>query len=228
MLGRAIQSHIKQLRTELFTTLPAKVVAYYPETQTADLQPLVGFVYIDGYKNPMPIVEGCPVYFPTGGGATMTFPVKPNDMAILSFTMLPLDNFSVSDGSKVVYERPVRTHNISDAVAFVGIGTRTNNVSPDPDNVSIKFNEAYIKITPSGEVNIKSSHITADAPTVDFTGNVNIAKNLTVQGNISTPSKVTSPSIVSGGVEMTGHTHPAGGIRDGENRPCSGNSGGAQ
>lgn len=74
-----------------------------------------------------PLLKKCPVMFPSGGGFTLTFPVNAGDECIVLFNDRELDNWFLNGG----VQAPVsaRSHDISDAIAIVGIRSNPRKLS---------------------------------------------------------------------------------------------------
>lgn len=85
------------IRTELHTMMPGKIVKYYPATQTADVQPMCMRVYwsdevVDGVapgnaiRQRLPVIGNVPVEFPGGGGFGVWFPLDAGDTCDIEFS----------------------------------------------------------------------------------------------------------------------------------------------
>ena len=59
-----------------------------------------------------------PVYFPSGGNCTLTFPVKPGDECLVVFASRCIDAWWQSGG--VQDQAEMRMHDLSDGFVFVG------------------------------------------------------------------------------------------------------------
>ena len=121
--------------------------------------------------------------FPTadvnGAVAQITVPIKPNDGVFLIFCQRSLENWL--NGSNSAPDDP-RMMDLSDAFAMPGCNQKAP--SADGNNLSISYGEGSIKIAPNGEVTIKTPKLTVNAPTSEFTGNVNVTGNVTAKGEV--------------------------------------------
>lgn len=156
-----LTNYLDDFKKELYTSIPAKIVAYNPETQQCSAQPLL---YVDDLE--MPTITGIPVIFPSGGGGVLTFPVKTGDKCWLSFSMLPLEQLATGDSNQAVSVNGKRSHDISDCVAFVGFSSAKQNFKPDPDNVQLKFGSLSFTFQEDGKAILEGSlHVTKEITT---------------------------------------------------------------
>ncbi len=104
-----------------------------------------------------PLLTDCPVYFPRGGDAYMTFPVSAGDPCLVLFNDRDLDNWFTT--GNVVAPNSQRAHSLSDGLVLVGIrnlATPAPNV--DPDAVSLWKGDVQISIK-DGKVKIENDSI---------------------------------------------------------------------
>jgi hypothetical protein len=120
---------------------------------------------IDGEKQlrELPVIPNAAVWFPGGGGASMTFPLKKGDLVLVGFCDRSLDTWKETDGQTLTDPNDYRMHDISDAVVFAGMQTKQNNFTKaHAENVVIAFTEEAgpeLHITPGGEVQIKADAV---------------------------------------------------------------------
>lgn len=70
-------------QAQIWTALPCIIQSFNPGAMTCEAQPTVNGIVRqqDGTSKEikMPLLLDCPVFFPGGGGVTLTFPIKPGD-----------------------------------------------------------------------------------------------------------------------------------------------------
>ena len=100
--------------------LPAKIVTYYPKTQTADVQIQLLKKYSDMTTEPHPVLPGVPVKHPraNAGAAFIHMPLVNGDDVLLVFSQRSLDNWKQTGGMSDPDD--YRKHDFSDAFALVG------------------------------------------------------------------------------------------------------------
>ena len=139
-LDGIIQSHIDNFETQLNTTLPAEIVSFDSETQTATVQPLIYEVYSDGISSRLPEIDDVPVMFPSAGGGMITFPIKAGDEVLLVFSQRDIDKWSVQGGESIPSTQ--HYHEYNDAIAIVGLSSNKNSLKANTDDVQIRFDDA--------------------------------------------------------------------------------------
>lgn len=150
-----------------------------------------------------PLLLNVPVLFPAGGGFTMTFPVAEGDECVLLFNDAQIDNW-VTQGAGQPTTSP-RTHDLSDAVAIVGLRNNTRalgGLSTDSAQLRSDDGETYIEVAGGGIVNIVApTAVTMTTPLLTVTGIINIenvdsnTNPCTVNGDIHTNGDVIASTI---------------------------------
>jgi hypothetical protein len=120
-LPEVLRAVLESRLADVHTALPAKIVKYDATTRKADVQPLLKREYVDGDIMSMPVISNVPVMFPSGGGAFLSFPVKAGDGCLLIFSERSLDRWLSQNNVGEVETADVRMHDITDAVAIVGL-----------------------------------------------------------------------------------------------------------
>ncbi len=158
-LSDIINRNVEQYAFELLNTcMPAKVtsVEFYQEKQVISVIPVIRDVYKDLVEVELPEILDVPVVFPTGGGGIITFPLKKDDIVLLLFGQRSMFEWLESSGTEVTTPGDRRNHAYADAIALPGIFTRTNNLTPNPDHVEIKFKGSSVRLEDNGDIVLSS------------------------------------------------------------------------
>lgn len=187
------------------TSMPAIVVDYDPNSRTLSAQPAIQRVFSEGEglsgNVNLPVCVDVPVQFPSGGGYEITFPVKAGDECLLIFSERCLDGWF--ETGKPTPPKDFRQHDLSDAVAIVGIRSKPNvnptwggGVEISGENGRIRLNDeavelgmggAFLKLTQGGletNVDIKAPNLVTDKYDVNehFHGGVEVGGGNTGKG----------------------------------------------
>lgn len=182
-LHTVIDSHTQNYNSQLYTSMPARVleVTAGEGIQYVRVQPSINKIYTDGVAVQVPEVNRVPVVFPSGGGGLLSFPIAVDDTVLLVFSQRNVKNWLAGDGSEVNPET-LRTHSLNDAIAIPGLYPFDNNLTPNPRDVELKYNDSTILLkqdggievlTTSGDLNASSSgntHISSDGTITVSTG----------------------------------------------------------
>lgn len=136
-LKLVFQGITREIMNSLAVAQPATIINFYPSTQTADVQPNIAKViqYLtDTNGNPQPVYGAYPV-FPSvpiiclgGGGGAITFPITAGDQCMLTFIDKNMDAWWLS-GTQGLPPNNARQHDLSDAVAIIGLRSQNNSLS---------------------------------------------------------------------------------------------------
>jgi hypothetical protein len=139
------------------TCLPAVVVTYYAETQTADIQPALKTKYDDGTIASKPIIPSVPVQFLAAGQFSFTFTLKKGDDVFVFFAERSLERWKAETG--IIDPKDSRKFHLSDA-AFC-VPTKGRDVSKisgvSDDKVRLVNGKSEIELGEDGEIIIKST-----------------------------------------------------------------------
>jgi len=113
--------------------LPARIIKYYPENQTADILVSAERVTHTSSKSnnstSRSAILGVPVHTPSGGGWAITFPVKVGDTCVMLFSQIGYDHWLYENkdkaGTYLGLPKPhlSRQFNEDDGFAFVGMNS---------------------------------------------------------------------------------------------------------
>ena len=162
-----MRSHLENLQTQLFTQLPAVVtdVSQYQSQNIVSVKPVIDFMFSDGQVSECPEIFNVPVINPSAGGGLLSFPIQVGDTVLVEFSMRSIETWLEGSGESVK-EPTMRTHDMSDGMAIIGLYTKSSHLSPDPKDVVLKFKDNSIRLKDDGNVEIitKSKYsVTNDA-----------------------------------------------------------------
>lgn len=143
---QAIVDMVNGIVSGIHTSAPGKIISYDPGTGRASVQPAVKYKVNDGRMLDAPVIVNVPVYFPSGGSASITYPVHPGDPCWLNFAERAMDDWLIGGES----EDP-RKYDLTDCAAFVGMkpSRSTNN-----EAIVMQNGSCAITIPSSGAVSI--------------------------------------------------------------------------
>lgn len=223
------QSQIDSTLMNLHTSMPAIIMSYDADTRTVTAQPAIQRVFTDGegLSGPMnlPPCVDVPVIFPGGGGYEITFPVKEGDECLLLFSERCIDSWFVSGEPNVPAD--YRQHDLSDAIAIVGlkslakvtptdnagmnIGSTTNRISITDDDISITVNDVKrvslsdesIDLTMNSDGGTSKFSLTG----TEIDANVNGASLLLNKDGLTTNVPIRCPNVITDEIDVNKHTH---------------------
>jgi hypothetical protein len=208
---------LEGLQSRIYTSLPCKVVApgYDANTQTVTVQSTIkGRLQQRGDNGKitwkdvsMPIMTHVPVEFPTGGGMSLTFPIKLGMEGVVHFQSRAIDNWWANGG-----EQPqltpngvgsLRQHSLSDGVFRPGARSKPNalkNVSQTSTQLRTDDGTTYIDFSATGVKFVfpNGKQVIIDAAT----------------GGITATGEVTRGFGTGDQVTVGQHKHAAGPIPD--------------
>lgn len=191
---------------DVYTAVPAHILAFDPSTQTAQIQ--IGILRVDvngkSYAPP-PIIE-CPVCF-LGDGFTVEFQIDAGCEGLALFSQRCIDGWLQTGG---VADNPLaRFHDMSDCLFLAGFRSMPNVITNFQNNgIRIRNKEgnqfAWLKNDGSISVENGAGHIRiASDGTVTINGVV-----ITPSGAVTTPSTITASGEISGnGINLSSHVH---------------------
>jgi hypothetical protein len=153
-LSDVIKSHINSTLNNLYTTLPAKVIAVkkVENSTVVDVQPLINKMYSDGNVDKEPPLQDVIMKWPSGGGCFITFPIAVGDIVDLNFSMRNAVSFKNSEGKDPVSPDTHRKHDMNDVFATPCLSTYSTGIEVDPDAVEISSGTVEIRITKAGGI----------------------------------------------------------------------------
>lgn len=220
------QSQIDSTLMNLHTSMPAIIMSYDANTRTVTAQPAIQRVFTDGegLSGPMnlPPCVDVPVIFPGGGGYEITFPVKEGDECLLLFSERCIDSWFVSGEPNVPAD--YRQHDLSDAIAIVGlkslnkatptdnagmnIGSASNKIAITDKDVSITINDVKRVSLSDESINLSMGGTSNFSLTKnEMSANVNGALLSLGKGGLSTNVPIRCPNVITDEIDVNKHTH---------------------
>lgn len=172
---------------DLWTALPGIIQSFDPSKKTCSVQVSIQAKQTDPETGKsswvsLPILVDCPVFFPSGGGYTLTFPLVKGDECLVVFASRCIDAWWQS--GKVDIQATLRMHDLSDGFVFAGVSSTPNvqpNISVNSTQLRTNAGATFIEIK-GNDVNINATNITVNST------NANV--------NASGVATITSPSII--------------------------------
>lgn len=179
----AMLAMLRGWQADLWTALPGIIQSYDPATKTCTVQPTTQALInaANGAKQwiNIPLLLDCPVYFPSGGGYTLTFPLQVGDECLVVFASRCIDAWWQS--GKVDIQAASRMHDLSDGFVFPGVSS-TPKVQPNlsTNAVQLRNNAGTVHVEIAGiAVNVVTpGSISLTAPTINLVGAVSVTGTL--------------------------------------------------
>ncbi len=154
----------KRSNARIRTTLPARISSFDKDTQTATV-----VLAVQSYRwdvdleepvayQPEPIAR-CPVYFPTGGGYTLRFPLEKGDDCLVLVAERSIDEWAAT-GEATNIPRDLRRFDLSDAIVLPGLHPTARAVADfDDDKLRLGKEDAsgMVEIDDNGDVVVTGS-----------------------------------------------------------------------
>lgn len=122
-IADVIDANIDAALTGLRVSMPGRVQAFYPDSQTADVVPLlmVPVERDDGSTQSvaLPVLPDVPVMMPQAGGRYIKLPVAQGDVVLLVFSDFSLDTWKAKGG--LVDPQGLGPHTLGNAIAIAGL-----------------------------------------------------------------------------------------------------------
>lgn len=190
------------LQHRLWTALPGKIKTYDAQKQVASVILCVKGRSVDANGKittaDIPDLPHCPVLFPSGGGITLTFPIKAGDECLVVFSCRSIDEWYQTGDAQPAMD--ARQHDLSDGFVIPGIRSSPHGlkqVSSKTFQLRSDDGKAFLEIDPA------SHKINILAPAgLSVKGDVSIDGNLKTTGDIKANGDVTA-----GKISLKNHTH---------------------
>lgn len=203
---------LEGFQSSVWTALPGIVQSFDAVKKTCVVQPALQAKVLnkDGSSSwvTLPLLVDCPVFFPSGGGLTLTFPIAVGNGCLVVFASRCIDSWWQSGGIQVQAE--LRMHDLSDGFVFVGV----DPVPEVPAAIStteaqLRTNDGltYVAVNPNGNVTVHAAGSIGAMAAGAITAVAGGAVSVTAGGTISLTAPlvvVNGPLRVNGTITQTG------------------------
>jgi hypothetical protein len=194
-------------QSNLWTAMPGVVLAFYPATMTVDVQPTV----MAKIKSPegvlydlaLPVLQSVPVCFPGGGGFTLTFPIAAGDECLLIIASRCIDMWWYYGLAPKTYAQPQndpRMHNLSDALAIVGVRNKTRTLNPNVSTATAQLRDdagtMFYRLAPTEARMWHPIKDFIDAPATEVTGTLQVDQATTLETTLDVKGASTLESTL--------------------------------
>ncbi|TXH35310.1 MAG: translation initiation factor IF-2 [Rhodospirillaceae bacterium] len=145
------------LQVRLHTALPGIIQKFDPVAMTCEVQAAITFNVMKGQgftPVELPPFVDCPVHFPSGGGFTLTFPIKPGDECLVIFAERCIDAWWESGG--IQNQQEIRFHDLSDGFVIPKVWSQPNvipAISTSTTQLRSDDGQTFVEVTP---VNVRA------------------------------------------------------------------------
>lgn len=146
--GASLLTAFEKARLGIFQTLNCvkigRITAFDAVKRTASVEITFVRPLVDGTTETYPELQDCPVFTLQGGGGALTFPIRVGDECLVLFSDSNIDAWYSTGLPSVPYDG--RRHDISDAIALVGLNSLAKPLSPavTASEVSLDYSGAKI------------------------------------------------------------------------------------
>lgn len=166
LLNNNISDIVDNLIKTIFQSLNCvkigKVIKFYPEDKTADVQLMTKIIDVNNNLKDITLLSKCLVI-----GNKITLPIEEGEDVVILFNDYDINAYFETGQSQEPYSS--RKHSLSDGIVICGLNSIINAINYD--NTAICFNHKQTKVNGSLEVNGEQKN------------NGNINGNITTSGN---------------------------------------------
>lgn len=183
-----LRSALQSNQAGIWTAVPGIIQKVNLTALTVEVQPSIQALVTGANQQKqftnLPVCPDVPIYFPRGGGYTMTYPIKAGDECLLVFSSRCIDSWWDQGG--VQPQRELRMHDLSDGFALVGPfsqKTKIANVSTNTVQMRSDDGKNYVEIDTDNKklttiVGGTSMVINDNDNTITMIGELHVSKNV--------------------------------------------------
>ncbi|WP_448952122.1 Gp138 family membrane-puncturing spike protein [Labrys neptuniae] len=158
-----IRSLFVGLQKHMWTCLPVSVVKD-SDGHTVSVQPTIKGQQIDQHGKvthvDMPVLNDVRIHHMSGGGVTITTPIKSGDEGIVVFSSRPIDTWAQSGGAQQQVDQ--RMHSLSDGFYIPGVRSdarKIGNVSTSSTQIRTDDGQHVIDLKPGSGMTLTSGGV---------------------------------------------------------------------
>lgn len=184
----AVRAALEGWQASIETSVVGIVQSFDPVAQTCTVQPAIQA----RMRTPtgalswvtLPLLVDVPVVFPSGGGYTLTFPIRTDDEALVVFSSRCIDSWWQSGA--VGPQAELRMHDLSDGFALVGPRSQPRKLPAySAATVQLRADDGstYVELAAGQLVNVVApGGINLNGVLIDAIGNVTTAADVVAGG----------------------------------------------
>jgi hypothetical protein len=203
--ANAVSAAIEGKQSQLWTAIPGIVQSFNAAHNTVEVQPSVQrrVRRPDGkwINETLSLCVDVPVHFPSGGGFSLTVPVKQGDECLLVFSSRCIDGWWAKGG--VQPQTIPRMHNPSDGFAILGTRSKAKalaNVSTSTVQLRSDDGKTLIEIDGSQTVRLVApTKVRIETPTLEVTGTIKASGDVQANAALANATLSVSPASGNGG-----------------------------
>ena len=138
-----------------------------------------------------PLLGDVPVVIMGGGGTYISHPIKAGDQCLLLFCDYMIDNWWLTGEAKPSIVP--RKHDISDAIAIVGLNATPNAIKEYSDYLRLHYSENS-SIVIGEQIDVNNETINLNGNTTN-SGTMTVKKDVTMEGNATVANDLTALSL---------------------------------
>jgi phage baseplate assembly protein gpV len=205
-----LRSLLDNLQSSMWTALPGIIQSFDNAAMTCVVQPAImprvfNFDLQTWVPVKLPLLLDVPVFFPSGGGFTLTFPLKNGDEGLVVFASRCIDAWWQSGGIQPQLE--LRFQDLSDGFIFPGVKSSPKVIPViSTNNVQLRSDDgaAYVEIDPDRNINA----LTTAAASVTAPGGITLNGPVTINGTLHVTGEVTGDADgVFSDISVVTHVH---------------------
>jgi len=194
-LQQVFSEVVNSIKIGLHCVKIGEIVEFNKQNQTAKVRVL--HVMDENYNTRLdkeveyPMLGDVPVVIMGGGGTYISHPIAKGDQCVLLFCDYMIDNWWITGEAKPSIVP--RKHDISDAIAIVGLNATPKAIQEYSDYLKLQYNENS-SIVIGEQIDVNNETINLNGNTTN-TGTLEVAKDVTMDANATVAESLTATTL---------------------------------